>query len=174
MRLRAAFCCGLLALAPVSAGEAPSVRTLTALRIEGGDDDDRRFAVTATGLKVGQPVDEAAFQLALAAVRLVDRYQSVEGTLGADGSASLRLVPLLPLATWRWEGDPIPKPLRKTLLPELRTGSRLGPQRRSRLAERRAGRERISAVSDSCRLGLKVLFTMRGGPTGNHGHCGNR
>ncbi len=142
MRLRAAFCCGLLALAPVSAGEAPSVRPLTALRIEGGGDDDRRFAVTATGLKVGQPVDEAAFQLALAAVRLVDRYQSVEGTLGADGSASLRLVPILPLATWRWEGDPIPKPLRKTLLPELRKGSRLGPQRRSKLitlAEQRLG-----------------------------------
>ena len=82
-------------------------------------------------MKPGQLLDEAAFQQALAAVRLVDRYRSVEGTLGADGSAIVNLDPLTPVATWRWEGDAVPKSFRKSLLLELRKGQRLGPQRRA-------------------------------------------
>ena len=133
MRLRAVLGIGLLALAPAAAQEADAARTLTAIRIEGGDEDDRRYASAALGLKPGQPVDGAAFRQALAAVRLVDRYRSVEGTFGADGSAVLRLDPLTPVATWRWEGDAVPNFLRKSLLPELRKGQRLGPQRRAAL-----------------------------------------
>ncbi len=131
VRLRAALSIGLLTLATAGAREADALRRVTAVRIEGGDGDDRRFATAAWGLKVGQDLDAAGFQQALAAVRLVDRYHSVEGTFGADGLALLRLEPLLPLATWRWEGHAIPTELRKTLLPELRKGQRLGPQRRS-------------------------------------------
>lgn len=74
-------------------------------------------------------VDSAAFQQALAAVRLVDRYRTVEGTFGGNGEVLLRLDPLLPMETWRWEGDPLPADLRKTLLPEVRKGQRMGPQR---------------------------------------------
>ncbi|NWJ40512.1 MAG: BamA/TamA family outer membrane protein [Geothrix sp.] len=131
MRLRAVPFIGLLVLATAGAQEADSLRRLTAIRIEGGDEEDRRFAVAALGLKVGQELDGAAFQQALAAVRLVDRYRSVEGTFGVDGQALLRLDPLTPMATWRWEGDAVPRELAKTLLPELRKGQRLGSQRRS-------------------------------------------
>ncbi len=109
--------------------EAPSARPVTAVRVEGGDADDRRFAEAALGLKPGQMVDPATFQQALAAVRLVDRYRMVEGSLGANGEILLRLEPLVPVAAWRWEGDPLPADLRKSLLPELRKGQRLGPQR---------------------------------------------
>lgn len=131
MRLRAVPFIGLLALATAGAREADSLRRITAVRIEGGDGEDRRFATAALGLKVGQELDEAGFQQALAAVRLVDRYRSVDGTFSGDGQALLRLDPLTPLATWRWEGDAVPPDLAKTLLPELRKGQRLGPQRRS-------------------------------------------
>ncbi|MFN7957273.1 MAG: BamA/TamA family outer membrane protein [Holophagaceae bacterium] len=134
MRLRAVLGIGLLALATAGAREADSLRRVTAIRIEGGDGDDRRFASAALGLKVGQDADEVAFQQALAAVRLVDRFRSVEGTFAADGQALIRLDPLTPLSTWRWEGDPVPSELAKTLLPELRKGQRLGPQRSSVLA----------------------------------------
>ncbi len=129
-RLRAVLGIGFLALATVGALAADSARILTAVRIEGGDEDDRSFASVALGLKPGQSVDDAGFQQALAAVRLVDRYRSVEGVFGADGSVVLRLEPLPALVTWRWEGDTVPETLRKTLLPELRKGQRLGSQRR--------------------------------------------
>jgi outer membrane protein assembly factor BamA len=131
VRLRLVPFIGLLALAPAGAREADVLRRLTAIRIEGGDEDDRRFAAAALGLKVGQDVDDTGFQQALVAVRLVDRFRSVEGTFAADGQALLRLDPLTPLATWRWEGDAVPRDLTKVLLPELRKGQRLGPQRSS-------------------------------------------
>jgi outer membrane protein assembly factor BamA len=124
----------LLALAPLSAQGAEGVRTLTAVRIEGGDLDDRRFAAAALGLKAGMKVDAAALQQALEAVRLVDRFRTVDGRLQADGSVLLALEPLVPLASWTWEGDPVPKHLQKGLLPELRHGQRAGPQRRAVLS----------------------------------------
>jgi outer membrane protein assembly factor BamA len=134
-RLRPVLGVGFLALTAIGAQGAESARILAEVRIEGGDEDDRRFASAAFGLKPGQSVDDGAFKQALAAVRLVDRYQAVDGVLDPDGSAVLKLVPLPPLANWQWEGDAVPKPLRKTLLPELRKGQRLGPQRRAVLAE---------------------------------------
>ena len=129
MPSRAVLGIGLLALAFAGAQEADAVRTFRAVQFEGGDPDDRRFAEAALGLKPGQRIDDAAFQQALAAVRLVDRYRSVEGRLTADGTAFLRLEPLAPVASWRWEGEAVPQALRKTLLPELRRGQRLGSQR---------------------------------------------
>jgi outer membrane protein assembly factor BamA len=134
-RLRAVLGVGFLAPAAIGAQATDSARTLTAIRIEGGDEDDRSFAAAAFGLKPGQVVDEAGFQQALAAVRLVDRYRSVEGSLSADGAAVLRLEALPLMTSWRWEGDAIPPSLRKTLLPELRKGQRLGPQRRAVLTQ---------------------------------------
>lgn len=138
MRPRAVCGLSLLALAPAAGQEAASTHPVTVIRIEGGDTDDRRFAEAALGLKAGQMVDPAGFQQALAAVRLVDRYRSVEGSFGVDGTILLRLEPLVPVVSWRWEGDPLPRDLRKTLLPELRKGQRLGPQRLA-LLERSAG-----------------------------------
>ncbi len=142
MRLRAVLGIGLLALAPAGAQEVDAARVLTSIRIEGGDEDDRRFAAAALGLTAAQTVTGAGFQQALAAVRLVDRFLSVEGSLREDGSAELRLVPLKPLESWRWEGDAIPPSLRKSLLPELRKGLRLGPQRRAVLDRMVEGRLR--------------------------------
>ncbi len=135
MRLRAVLGIGVLVLATAGAQEADSLRILTSIQIRGGDEDDRRFAAAALGLGPGQSVDGHEFQRALAAVRLVDRYRSVDGLIGTDGTAVVNLEPLLPLATWRWEGDAIPADLRKTLLPELHKGQRMGPQRRAVLAE---------------------------------------
>jgi outer membrane protein insertion porin family len=129
VRLSAALGCGLLILAPARGQEAAALRPVSSVHIEGGDEDDRRFAMAALGLRAGQTADAAGFQRALAAVRLVDRYRSVEGSFGADGAVLLRLDPLPPLASWHWEGDPLPAALKKFLLPDLRKGQRLGPQR---------------------------------------------
>lgn len=168
VRLRAALSLGLLALASAGAQEAVGLRVLKTVQIVGGDEDDRRFASAALGLTPGQPLDGPAFEQALAAVRLVDRYRSVEGELGSDGSAVLRLDPLPPLATWAWEGDAVPKPLRKTLLPELRKGQRLGAQRRSNLtgvAEQRlkeAGypMARIEAILEQGDRHLRLVLAL--------------
>jgi outer membrane protein assembly factor BamA len=140
VRLRAILGIGLLALATAGAQEADSLRKLSAISIQGGDEDDRRFALAALGLKVGQPLDQAGFQQALAAVRLVDRYRSVNGDFDRDGAVLLRLEPLLPLAQWRFEGDALPASLQKTLLPELRKGQRLGSQQRAQLGATAEGR----------------------------------
>ena len=129
MRLRAVWCCGLLALVSARAQQPAITHALTSLKIEGGSSDDQRFAAAALGLKAGQPLDEAGFQQALAAVRLVDRFRSVSGVLEPDGRVLVRLEPLPPVESWRWEGDALPEVLRKTLLPELRKGQRLGPLR---------------------------------------------
>lgn len=129
MRFRAALGYSLLALVSATGQEALSPRPVTALRIEGGSVDDQYFAEAALGLRVGQRVDAAGFQQALAAVRLVDRYRHVEGSFAGDGAILLRLEPLAPMDSWRWEGDPLPGDLRKILLADLRKGQRLGPQR---------------------------------------------
>ncbi|HEX9080944.1 MAG TPA: POTRA domain-containing protein, partial [Holophagaceae bacterium] len=129
MRLRAPLGFALLALASAGAREVRGASPLKALRIEGGSEDDQRFARAALGLRPGEAVDEAGFQQALAAVRLVDRFQQVEGRLDPDGTAWVSLHPLVPLAGWTWGGDPVPRAFRKILLPELQKGLRLGPQR---------------------------------------------
>jgi len=172
VRLRAVLGIAFLVLAPVGAQEADSVHVLTSIRIDGGDEDDRRFATAALGLRPAQSVTNAGFQQALVAVRLVDRYLSVEGLLRPDGSAELRLVPLRPLETWRWEGDAIPVPLRKSLLPELRKGQRLGPQRRAvltgqaELQLREAGypEARVTATLEQDGRNLRLQLVL-GAPT---------
>ena len=160
MRPRAALLSSLLALVSSGAWGLDVPKSLVRVQIEGGSGDDQRFAAAALGLKSGQLVDEATFQQALAAVRLVDRFQSVEGHLGADGVAVLQLLPLQPLKTWRWEGDPVPGPLRKTLLPELRKGQRLGPQRQAQWATLAEERLREAGYPEA-RLQLRVAEAGR-------------
>ena len=134
LRLRAALGIGLLALVSARAQEALPYK-VKAVLIEGGDEDDRRFASAALGWSPGQPMEAAAFQQALAAVRLVDRYRSVEGVLGPDGVARIRLEPLHPVLAWTFQGE-APEDLPWTaLLPDLRRGERLGPLRLRALLE---------------------------------------
>ena len=168
VRLRTVLGTGLLVLASVGGLKADSARVLKAIQIEGGNEDDRQFAAAALGLKPGQSVEDAEFQQALAAVRLVDRYLSVEGTIGADGAVVLRLTPLMPLATWRWEGDAVPKALRKTLLPELRKGQYLGPERRTvltgvaeqRLREAGYPEAKVTAIQEQAGRHLRLTLTL--------------
>lgn len=129
MRARAALGCALLTLVQAGAQGASAPVILRTVLVEGGSLDDQQFARAAFGLQPGRAVDEATLQRAVAAVRLVDRFQSVDGRLEPDGVVHLRLVPLAPLAAWDWTGDPLPGPFRKTLLPELHKGQRLGPLR---------------------------------------------
>ena len=129
MRSSTAFLPWILILAQAGAQEPLPGSPLKSVLVEGGDGDDRLFARAALGLRVGQPVDETAFQQALAAVRLVDRFRAVTGTLEATGVARVRLQPLPLLEAWLWEGDPVPPALRKSLLPEQRKGQRMGQQR---------------------------------------------
>lgn len=133
MRRRTVLAIGLLALATAGAQEADRPYVLKDIQIKGGDEDDRRFAMAALGLKTGLPVDRAGFEQALAAVRLVDRFASVSGVLGEDGAAIITIVPLAPLATWQWDGDAVPVSLKKTLLPELHKGMRMGQLSRDTL-----------------------------------------
>gem|GEM_PF-2239884 len=86
MHPRAGLLLACLALAPASAQVDAGVRALTALRIEGGDRDDRRFAEAALGLKPGQPVDPLGFQQALAAVPDIrtDKVEAIKSQLDSD------------------------------------------------------------------------------------------
>ena len=141
---------------------------VASIRIEGGDEDDRRFARAALGLQPGQKVDPEGFQRALAAVRLVDRYRTVEGSLGAGGEVILRLDPLVPVAEWRWEGDPLPADLRKTLPADLRKGQRLGAQRlealerdsEQRLREAGYRRAKVSTALEAGGRKLRLILSL--------------
>ena len=156
-----------LALAALVAGSALDAQApYRSVRVEGGGEDDRRFAEAALGLIPGEAVDAAALQRALAAVRLVDRYRSVEGDMGGDGILRLRLDPLAPVAEWTWAGEPVPAELRRDLLPELRKGQRLGPQRQAALAVlathrlREAGYPSAQVSFQAAEGGRKVQVTV--------------
>lgn len=170
MRTRAALGCALLALVHAGAQGVSTSVSLRSIRVEGGSDDDQRFARAALGLEPGRPVDPAAFRRALEAVRLVDRFQSVDGHLDPDGTARLQLVPLVPLAAWTWEGNPLPRSFRKTILPELEKGQRLGPLRLEAfraLAEQRlreGGYPRAEVRAQSGEGGRTLRFTVALGP----------
>ncbi|MCX6547684.1 MAG: BamA/TamA family outer membrane protein, partial [Acidobacteria bacterium] len=151
----------LLVLTPLAAQG-----TFRAARIQGGGDDDRRYAEAALGLIPGQTVDGPALAQALAAVRLVDRYRTVEGRLGEDGLLHLRLEPIEPLVAWTFEGDPISPVLRKGLLPDLRKGQRIGPQARATLVTlarrhfREAGYPQARVEAREAEAGRKLHFIV--------------
>lgn len=122
---------------------APQAPKLTAIRFEGGTEDDHLIAAKAMGLRIGQLLSQPDFATALEAVRLTDRFKVLDGRLepiGGGEEAVLHLEAWAPLRSWRFEGDGVPKALRSAFLFELRKGIRVGPLRledlRSR-AERR-------------------------------------
>jgi outer membrane protein assembly factor BamA len=104
---------------------------LLGLDFQGGSVDDVAFARMAAGLGQGAPVTEAAFQTALAAIRLTDRFRTVDGTLvaGPDGARALvRLDPWPAIQRLEWAGDARLKGIRKQIR-GLRAGMRPGEQR---------------------------------------------
>ncbi|HJU82760.1 MAG TPA: BamA/TamA family outer membrane protein [Holophagaceae bacterium] len=116
----------------IACAQEPSPRPFHDIRFEGGSYDDRLIARRALGFAPGQPVAQGDLALALDALRLTDRFRVAEGTLEAEGDGvalRLRLDPWPGLKAWTFEGDPLPKALRKTLLPELSKGRHLGDRR---------------------------------------------
>src|SRR5512141_865505 len=93
---------------------------------DGGSADDHGFAEMASGLEPGKSYPDLQFDLVLEAIRATDRFQSVAGTLGADGIARIRLQPWPPLRSWDWRGDALPKKTRLLLFPDLKKGMPLG------------------------------------------------
>jgi len=84
------------------------VDALLGLDVRGGSEDDAAFARVAAGLRDGEPVTQAGFQSALAAIRLTDRFRRVEGELvpGPDGiRAQVRLDPWPAIQRLEWLGD---------------------------------------------------------------------
>lgn len=92
------------------------------LRIEGGTLDDQALARSAFGRPEIQ--DAAALAQGRAAVLATDRFRTV--TLGAEGGPLLRLDPWPGLTEVAWKCEGVPEALRKTLIPSLRRGIRVG------------------------------------------------
>ncbi len=107
---------------------ATSAPLLSGLLLEGGDEDDRRLARAASGLKAGERLDEAALAQALEAIARVDRFQKVEGRRLEDGRLLIRLLPLRPLAVLDFR-SPLPAKRVRPLFPGLRLGIRAGDLR---------------------------------------------
>lgn len=97
------------------------------LRIEGADAADARLIRAAFGLRPDRPLDAAALDRGLAAVRRVDRFLRVEGALDG-GAARIRVVPLPPLARLTFS-SPLPPTATRALFPGLRKGVRAGDLR---------------------------------------------
>ena len=127
----------VLALLLASAGaglaaQEAAAPALAAVRFEGGSGDDRLLALRALGLQPGKPLAQADFDAALQALRLTDRFKTADGRLAPEASgvaAVIRLEAWPPLRAWRFEGDAVPKALRKNFLFELRKGIRVGDLR---------------------------------------------
>ena len=139
-----------LALLLAGAGACAAARAqeaaapvLKEVRFEGGSGDDHLLAARALGLQTGKPLPQGDLDTALQALRLTDRFRTAEGRLeSAPGgvAAVIRLDDWPPLKAWRFEGDAVPKALRKNFLFELRKGIRVGDLRMEDLrarAERR-------------------------------------
>ncbi|MBL0212048.1 MAG: BamA/TamA family outer membrane protein [Holophagaceae bacterium] len=137
---------------------------------EGGTADDRSFAEMASGLVKGALRKELQFDRALEAIRATDRFKSVEGSLGADGTARIRLQPWAPLQSWNWQGDALPKKTKSLLLPDLKKGMRLGDLRleewrrlsESRLRDEGYPQARLAAGRDAS--GERLVLKLELGP----------
>ena len=152
--------------APLLPGQGPVFQSFHGFQWEGGSADDRGFAEMASGLVKGKPYPDLHFDLVLQAIRATDRFRSVDGTLGADGTARIRLQPWAPLQSWVWQGDTLSKKTKILLLPDLKRGVRLGDLRLEewrRIAEARLRDEgypqaRLAVERDAsgARLNLKM------------------
>jgi hypothetical protein len=151
------------AMVPAAGQEAASAHPVTAIRIEA---ETRMTGVSRRPpwAESGQMVDPAASSR-LAAVRLVDRYRTVQGSLGGMRD------PPAPGTSHLWTpglgGNPADK-LRKTPLPELRKGNVWAPAPRASGAQCRAApagsrvspgrRRRRWRRGAAARLGLTPVF----------------
>ena len=155
-----------LALLLVTAGagavaQTPAPADLRGLRFEGGSADDQLLATRALGLRPGTPLAPTDFDTALRALRLTDRFKSADGRLESEGGgvvAVVRLEAWPPLKRWRFEGDAIPRDLRKNFLFELRKGIRVGDLRLEELRARAETRLREGGYPDA-----KVAARREGG-----------
>lgn len=95
------------------------------LRIQGGTPDDQALARSAFGRP--SPVDGAALSQGKAAILATDRFRGVTAEI-KDGPV-VQLDPWPSLAEVLWRSEGLPKALRKTLMPSLRPGIRVGNQR---------------------------------------------
>lgn len=155
--------CGNAAQVTLPSGQGPAFRGFL---WEGGSADDRGFAEMASGLVKGKPYPDLHFDLVLQAIRATDRFRSVDGTLGADGTAHIRLQPWAPLQSWVWQGDILPKKIKILLFPDLRKGTPLGDLRleewrrisEARLRDEGYPQARLAVERDAsgARLNLKV------------------
>jgi len=151
---------------PQPAGQEPAMRAFQGFLWEGGTADDRGFAEMASGLVKGKPYPDLHFDSVLEAIRATDRFKSVDGTLGADGIARVRLQPWAPLQSWVWHGDTLPGKNKIPLLPDLKKGMRLGNLRleewrrisEARLRDEGYPQARLVAERDAsgARLNLKM------------------
>jgi hypothetical protein len=113
------------------AGAGTPAPILRGVDFQGGRGDDAEFALEAAALEVGAPCSGPAFQKALAAIRLTDRFRSVEGGLVPvpDGvRVRIRVDPWPALRRLEWKGDARRGPVWK-LIRGLRKGMRPGDQR---------------------------------------------
>jgi len=137
--------------APAGAAEASS---LLGLDIQGGSQDDVAYARVAAGLADRAPVTDAAFQSALAAIRLTDRFRRVEGQLvpGPDGvRAQVRLDPWPAIQRLEWRGD-LHREGVKRHIHGMRAGMRPGEQRLAAWSRELQGR-----LVEALHSGLKRL-----------------
>ncbi|HJW08184.1 MAG TPA: BamA/TamA family outer membrane protein [Holophagaceae bacterium] len=164
----------VLPAVPVPPAALPQAEAASApfrdIRFDGGSYDDRLVARRALGLAPGRPIGEADKAIALEALKLTDRFRKAEASLepaagGVDLHLTLERWPAL--RSWRFEGDAIPKPLRKTLLPELDKGSHPGDRRVEELralAEtrlREGGYPQASVKADRSAAADQLVFTLR-------------
>lgn len=146
---------------------APTSR-LVAIQFEGGNGDDRLLATKALGLRPGTNLSQADFATALEALRLTDRFKVAEGHLepGTGGMvAVIHLEAWTPIRAWRFEGDPVPKALRRNFLFELRKGIRVGPLRMEDLRSRAERRLQEGGYPDATVAARKdgdavLVFTL--------------
>ncbi len=135
---------------------------------EGGNLDDRGFAEMASGLVKGKPYSDLNFKLVLEAIRATDRFKTVEGTLGPDGTAHIRLKPWPLLESWSWQADTLSDKTKNLLFPDLQKGIRLGDSRLEewrRVAEARMrdggypqARLTVERDTTGARLNLKMVL----------------
>lgn len=135
--LRRSSLLGLLLAAPSAFCQVPSMpalpsaRTLSAVEITGGTQDDQSYTRAALGLEAGKPLGEEGFLLALTAARATDRFRRVDGTLedGPGGLvAKVRLDPWPAIEKREIRGK-LPRALLKGLFTGMHKGGRAGDLR---------------------------------------------
>jgi len=142
-------------LGPAAWAQGGAVRRLMRVEIQGGSEDDKRFAEAALGLRSGAAVDDEQLALGLTAVRMTDRFLDLQGRLEGSSAGVVARVVVVPVPGLRgWSvGGALPVAVKKDLFPGLRKGMHLGALRleqfrqnaESRLRESGYPKARVSA-----------------------------